>query len=69
MFKFKKSNKDSQYILILPSDGGNFAEWELLENDELEERAQKNEIPEGARLFRVDQEVKIRFEKSTHIED
>ena len=66
MFKFN-SNESNLYIYILPGHE-NQAEWEILDQEELERRVKQNALEEGCRLFRVDQELKVRFERKTHLE-
>lgn len=66
MFKFNKK-KEKQFIYLTPAEN-DMVKWELLDEKELETRVAENSLEEGSRLFRVDQEIKIRFEKVTHLE-
>ncbi len=42
--------------------------WELLDQEELERRIKQNLLEEGCRLFRVNQEFNVRYEKTTYLE-
>ena len=64
---FKFNNENAQYIYLMPS-GDSHAKWELIDQEELEKRVQENTLEEGCRLFKVDQELNVRFERTTHIE-
>ncbi|MDT8447108.1 MAG: hypothetical protein RRB13_09495 [bacterium] len=66
MFNLTKK-KNPSYLYLVPS-GENYAQWELLDQAELERRAAANELAEGARLFEIDRELTIRTEKSTFID-
>ncbi len=66
MFGFSKNDR-IQYIYLIPGED-NMAIWELLDQEELERRVRNNLLEEGSRVFRVDQEFNIRFEKTTHLE-
>ncbi len=68
MFKFKKKKeKEKLFIYLVPVEN-ELSKWELLDEKELEKRVAENLLDEGSRLFSVDQEVKIRFEKVTHLD-
>jgi len=56
-----------QYLLLMPEDD-ELAKWELINQDELDRRVKENELHENCRLFPVGDEVKIRFERTTHLE-
>ncbi|MBT4286803.1 MAG: hypothetical protein HOD92_05645 [Deltaproteobacteria bacterium] len=66
MLNFAKNEPD-QYLYLIPGED-NLARWEILDQEELERRVKQNMLEDGCRLFRVDQEYKVRFEKMTHIE-
>ena len=61
-------------MLLTPSApsplGGdeNQATWELIDEAELERRVEENELEDDCRLFAVDREIKIHFQKTTHLE-
>ncbi|MCP4749666.1 MAG: hypothetical protein GY866_02120 [Proteobacteria bacterium] len=44
------------------------AKWEVFDQEELEKRVEKNLLKEGSKLFKVEQEIAIRFEKITHLD-
>ncbi len=73
LFDIKKK-KEEQYLLLTPGEpslmggGESQANWELLDEAELERRVAENELDDGSRLFVVDREVKIHFQKTTHLE-
>lgn len=54
-------------MYLMPVEDG-LAKWELIDQEELEKRVEQNLLEEGAKLFSVDQEINIRFEKITHLE-
>lgn len=62
-----KKKKKYQFLYLIPVEEG-LAKWEVIEEDELEARVEENLLEEGSRLFRIDQEIAIRFEKITHLE-
>ena len=66
MLNFTK-NEANQYIYLLPGED-NQAMWEILDQEELERRVRQNTLEDGCRLFRIDQEYKVRFERMTHLE-
>lgn len=66
MLTIKKKRKH-QYLYLVPMEDG-LAKWEILEQEELEQRADDNQLEENARVFKLDQEVSLRFEKITHLE-
>lgn len=66
MFNFTK-NDHIQYIYLIPGED-NMALWELLDQEELERRIKQNLLEEGCRLFRVNQEFNVRYEKTTYLE-
>jgi len=74
LFDIKKK-KALQYLLLTPIASGplggiveNQATWEVLEAEELERRVEENDLDEDCRLFVVDREISIRFEKTTHLD-
>ena len=62
-----KKNKSQQYIYLVPVEEG-LVKWEIIDDDELETRAEENALVEGARLFKIEKEVPIRFERITHLD-
>jgi len=66
MLNFAK-NEPNQYLYLIPGED-NLAMWEILDQEELERRIKQNMLEDGCRLFRIDQEYKVRFERMTHIE-
>ena len=63
----KKKSNASSYLYLVPS-GENYAQWELLDQEELNRRVEANELKDGCRLFAVDKELSIRTEKTTFID-
>lgn len=59
--------KEKQYMYIMPGVD-NTGTWELLNEEELEKRINENRLEEGCRLFVIDQELKVSFERLTHID-
>ena len=66
MFRFSRK-ENVQYLYLVPRENG-LALWELLDGEELERRTRQNLLEEGCRLFRVDREFSVRYEKTTHLE-
>ena len=66
MLSIKKKRRH-QYLYLVPVEDG-LAKWEILEQEELEKMADENQLEENSRVFKLDQEVNIRFEKITHLE-
>jgi hypothetical protein len=64
-----KKNKKHQYLYLVP-DEEDAAKWEMevIDEDEMKARAEENALVEGARLFKIDKEIPIRFERTTHLE-
>ncbi|MBU2512543.1 hypothetical protein KJ966_14500 [bacterium] len=62
-----KKKKDQQYLYLVPAENG-LAKWEIIEQDELENRVEENLLEEESRLFKIDKEIFIKFEKITHLE-
>lgn len=56
-----------QYLMLRPEEEG-LAKWEILDREELDRRVAANELLENCRLFPVGEEVKVRFERTTHLE-
>ncbi|MDX2469905.1 MAG: hypothetical protein QNL04_04935 [SAR324 cluster bacterium] len=72
LFDIKKK-KEEQYLLLTPGEpslmgGETQATWELLDEAELDRRVAENELDDSSRLFVVDREIKIHFQKTTHLE-
>ena len=42
--------------------------WEIMDEDELKTRVEENTLVEGARLFKIEKEVPIHFERITHLD-
>ncbi|OGG95313.1 MAG: hypothetical protein A2527_07260 [Candidatus Lambdaproteobacteria bacterium RIFOXYD2_FULL_50_16] len=59
--------KPSKYLYLVPS-GENYAQWEILDQDELDRRVEANELKDNGRLFALDKELTIRTEKTTYID-
>lgn len=66
MFNIKKK-QDHQYLYLVPVEDG-LAKWELLDQQELDERVENGQLEEGAKLFRIEQEINVRFEKIIHLD-
>ncbi len=66
MLNFTKNEPD-RYIYLIPGED-NLAVGEILDQEELERRVRQNLLEDGCRLFRINQEYKVRFERMTHIE-
>lgn len=66
MFNIKKK-QEHQYLYLVPVEDG-LAKWKLLDQQELDERVESSQLEEGAKLFRIEQEITIRFEKIIHLE-
>ena len=62
-----KKKKDIRYLYLVPVEE-DLANWEILSHEELEERVANNELEEDGRLFKVEKEVAIRFEKRTFLD-
>ncbi len=62
-----KKKKKQQYLYLEPVENG-LAKWEIIESDELENRVEENLLEENSRLFKIDKEILIKFEKITHLE-
>lgn len=58
--------KEVKYMYIMPSEG-NAGTWEILNQEELERKISDNLLEEGCRLFVIDEELKVSFERLTHI--
>lgn len=67
MFSIKKLQKDAQYIYLLPVEEG-VAQWEIIDNEELEKRVSEGLMQEGCRLFKLDKEINVSFERVTHLD-
>ena len=65
MFKLSKKKK-AQYIYLIPAEE-NIAQWELIDQDEVDSRVKQNEFEEEGRLFKIDKELEISFTKTTHL--
>ncbi len=66
MLNFKKK-QENKYLYLVPVEN-NLAKWELIDQVELEHRVEENLLEESAVLYKVDQEIKIRSEKTTYLE-
>ena len=66
MLSIKKKKKE-QYLVLVPLDDET-ARWEIVDKAELGIRAAENQLAEETRVFKIDQEIKLRFEKITHLE-
>ncbi len=66
MINFSRK-KSVQYLYLMPK-ADNLARWEVIDQEELDLRVEENRLSEGSRLFKIDHEVNIRFEKITHLE-
>ncbi len=62
-----KKKKAQTYLYLVPIEH-EVARWEVLDEQELTTRAEENLLEEGARLFKIDKEVPIHFEKITHLD-
>jgi hypothetical protein len=62
-----KKKKEQLYLYLTPVEH-EVARWEILDEQELKARAEENLLEEGARLFKIDKEVPIHFEKITHLD-
>lgn len=62
-----KKKRDYRYLYLVPLEEG-VARWEIIDESELKVRANENQLEEEARLFRIDKEIPIHFEKITHLE-
>ena len=58
--------EDKQYIHLTP-DSDELAEWQLIDQAELDRRVGENSIEEGSRIFQVEKEIQISFTKTTHL--
>ncbi len=74
LFDFKKKTS-RQYLLLSPAptensllSGEGQMDWALLSQEELDEKVESNELAEDSRLFIVEREVKIHFQKTTHLD-
>ena len=65
--KLFKNKKDIQFIYLTPAED-DLVRWEFLDQEELDRRVEENLLVEGARLFKIDKEITIRFEKLTYLE-
>ena len=65
--KFFFDDSNSQYLYILPQNE-NLARWEILEQEELEEKLDNDKLVEGCRLFKIEREIKVSFERVTHLD-
>ncbi len=66
MFSIKKK-KENRYLYLVPVED-NLAQYEVISQEELENRVDQNQLEEGAKLYKVDKEIVIRFEKITYLE-
>ncbi|MDH5559357.1 MAG: hypothetical protein OEY59_00715 [Deltaproteobacteria bacterium] len=66
MFNLSKK-KEAKYLYLLPGPD-DLAQWEVLNEEELEKRVKENRLEEGCKLFKIEQEVNIRFEKIIHLD-
>jgi hypothetical protein len=66
MFSLKR-RKNATYLYVKPVKDG-LARWEVINQKELDNRVEENLLENGSRLFKVDHEITIRFEKTTHLE-
>ncbi len=62
-----KKKKDHLYLYLVPIES-EVARWEIIDEQELKIRADENLLEENARLFKIDKEVPIHFEKITHLD-
>lgn len=77
MFSFKKKKDDIEkkpesaekktYIHLIPASE-KYGQWEILGQAEVDKRVADNSFEEESRLFLVGKEMKITFEKRTHLE-
>ena len=58
--------REIRYMYIMPGEE-NSGTWEILSQEELEKRISDNLLQEGCRLFIIDEELKVSFERLTHI--
>jgi|GEM_PF-4558041 len=63
---FKLSKKNYRYLYLMPTDPS-VAQWEVIDQTELDRRVQENLLQAGAKLFRIDKELEVSFETKTHI--
>ena len=64
---FKKFAQGDRYVYLVPESEG-VAAWEEFDQEELDRRIEENLLAEGCRLFRIDREIKVSFERVTHLE-
>ncbi len=68
MLSIKKS-RSHQYLYLVPvEDEEEKWEMEVIDENELKVRAEENSLVEGARLFKIEKEIPIRFERITHLD-
>lgn len=67
MFAIKKLQKEAQYLYLLPVEEG-VAQWEIFDQEELDKRVSEGLLQDGCRLFKLDKEVNVSFERVTHLE-
>lgn len=58
--------KETTYMYVLPGVG-NSGTWEILTEEDLERKISENTLEEGCRLFVLEEELKVSFERLTHI--
>ncbi len=66
MLSIKKS-KHHQFLYLVPMEV-DLVKWEIMDEDELKTRVEENTLVEGARLFKIEKEVPIHFERITHLD-
>jgi len=59
--------KNATFIYLVPTTETD-AQWEILEQDELERRIEANELDEQGRVFEIAKERTIRTEKTTFLD-
>ena len=54
-------------MYLIPVEEG-VAQWEIINQEELDRRVQANLLKKGCRLFKVEKEIQVSFEQLTHLD-
>ncbi len=63
---FKLNKREWKYLYLIPSDDKT-AQWELIDQNDLDLRVKDNTLEKNARLFRIDKELELHFETTTYL--
>lgn len=67
MFSLSKASGNSQYLYMIPVEEG-VAQWELIPQEELDRRVEKNLLQKGCKLFKIEKEIQVTFEQLIHLD-